>query len=247
MRIYSTCRTCHHLLDVADTQFDTHPNCDPAPDPQRDLDDLYRQHLLAGRFDEADTLEPVINRPPPPPRLLDSALHYASWGWPVFPCRPRGKAPLTRHGFKDATTDPDKIRAWWRSTPTANIGLPTGGAFDVIDIDTPKPVSGPAKLDRLDDAQRWAALHGGWRSYWQLQDAGALPDVHGVARTAGGGLHLFVLPNSSGEGNKAGILPGIDYRGRGGFVVAAPSVTETGPYRWEHLPSPTLTAAQVAG
>ena len=61
--------------------------------------------------------------------ILGQALAYASIGWPVFPCRPdqgecpylptrkcECKAPLGQavpHGCLDATTDPERIRAWW--------------------------------------------------------------------------------------------------------------------------------------
>ena len=37
---------------------------------------------------------------------LRQALAYARRGWPVFPCLPGQKVPATRHGFRDATTDP---------------------------------------------------------------------------------------------------------------------------------------------
>jgi hypothetical protein len=39
-------------------------------------------------------------------QILRQALAYARHGWPVFPCAPGAKIPATRHGFRDATTDP---------------------------------------------------------------------------------------------------------------------------------------------
>ena len=45
-----------------------------------------------------------------PGGTLGQALDYARRGWPVFPCRDGSKEPATRHGFKDATTDPGTIR-----------------------------------------------------------------------------------------------------------------------------------------
>ena len=42
-------------------------------------------------------------------RAVAWALAYASRGWPVFPCQPGTKEPATRHGFHDASTDPDQI------------------------------------------------------------------------------------------------------------------------------------------
>jgi hypothetical protein len=72
---------------------------------------------------------------------LAAALRYASQGVPVFPLAPRSKFPLISaanggHGLHDATTDAARIQAWWMAHPTANIGLRTGVAFDVIDLDS---------------------------------------------------------------------------------------------------------------
>ena len=53
------------------------------------------------------------------------ALAYARHGWPVFPCQPDSKEPATRHGFLDATTDPDRIRRWWDRQPAANVAIAT--------------------------------------------------------------------------------------------------------------------------
>ena len=53
----------------------------------------------------------------------------------MFPCKVDDKAPYTKHGFLDATTDPARIRYWWRRWPDALIGVPTGRRFVVIDVD----------------------------------------------------------------------------------------------------------------
>ncbi len=69
-----------------------------------------------------------------PGELLRAALRYAELGYPVFPCAPGTKKPLTQHGFQDASADADQIEAWWAQHPAANIGIPTAGLI-VIDID----------------------------------------------------------------------------------------------------------------
>ena len=53
--------------------------------------------------------------------LLDAALAYAARDVPFFPCGPN-KKPLTKHGFKDATTESQTIRGWWAEHPNASIG-----------------------------------------------------------------------------------------------------------------------------
>lgn len=60
------------------------------------------------------------------PNLKEQALAYAGHGVPVFPCIPGGKAPLTRNGFHDASTDRSLVAAWWSMNPNANIATPTG-------------------------------------------------------------------------------------------------------------------------
>lgn len=217
MLTFSTCRRCSGLLQVTgDENF--HPLCDPLPTRVERLADEWIAAVVADDCALEDSLGAQIEQiDSAPPRLLDAALHYAGFGWPVFPLRPRTKVPATRNGLKDATTDTDRIRAWWQRHPDANIGLPTGHAFDVIDVDVPH---GVPSLQRLlaNDAQ-----------------------AHGRVSTASGGIHFYVAP--TGGGNLAGILPGIDYRGKGGYVVAPPSTLgQRGrTWSWGIHPSPVIT------
>jgi hypothetical protein len=69
-----------------------------------------------------------------PELIVQAALQYAVDGWPVFPCR-QDKKPLTINGFKDASTDPDQIRAWWKKWPSAMIGTPLGREIFCVDLD----------------------------------------------------------------------------------------------------------------
>ena len=159
-----------------------------------------------------------------PHALLNAAVYYARRGVAVFPCRPRGKEPITAHGLKDATTDVDRVLAWWQATPDANIGAPTGLTFDVVDIDGREGVL--AVYGTADD---------GKRPIDDVQEIG-----HSLtARMAG--HHVFIEP--TGRGNTAKMLPGVDYRGRGGYVILPPSVGANGNrYRWTR-PLEVLKAA----
>jgi Bifunctional DNA primase/polymerase, N-terminal len=180
--------------------------------------------------------------------LRDAALGYASRGIPVLPLhyplphhrdlqalsgsRPRpspaarsgcscrdpgcaqiGKHPLgslVPHGVKDATTNRARILAWWTRHPQANIGLATGHRFDVLDVD------GPAGAHAI---RTLAATHG-------LKSAGPL------VRTGGGGWHFYLAPTGLGNVHPTG-LEHVDWRGRGGYVVAPPSRHACGhPYHW---------------
>lgn len=135
--------------------------------------------------------------------LRDTAVRYARSGWPVFPCHPGAKEPMTRHGVHDAETSPGVISRWWGRHPDANIAIATG---------TP----GPTVLD-VDIA------HGkpGYQSLNTAIRAGLVPPPIASVRTPSGGSHLYYR----GDDQRNASLPrrGLDLRGRGGYVIAPPS------------------------
>lgn len=143
-----------------------------------------------------------------------AAAYAAKLSWPVFPCS--GKAPAAKggRGCLDASTDPETIAGWWRQYPTANIGIAAGKAsgFDVID------------LDGEDGEESLAAL---------VHRHGALPET--VEQLTGGGGRHLLFRHIEGAGNRTAMLPGIDVRGTGGYIVAAPSVHPDTQrrYAWE--------------
>jgi hypothetical protein len=227
---YTTCRDCGATLHT--TNNDTiHPGCTPQPTKVERLAREWLEAIEIGDINNATIKQEQIDEfDARPPRLLDAALAYAAWGWPVFPLKPHSKHPATPHGFKDATTNPDRIRAWWTTHPDCNIGLPAGHHFDVIDIDVPEGAHSFVTLRAQEDPRT---------------GRGPIPDCHGQVATASGGIHLYVTP--TGEGNTAGIWPGIDHRGLGGYVVAPPSTLgEPGrAWSWTLAPSPTITGVGV--
>src|SRR5437879_4099359 len=125
--------------------------------------------------------------------LAEAALYYAALGWPVFPLLPNSKRPLTAHGYKDATTDPQQIQRWAQVHPDANLGLDCGGAgLVVIDVDA-----------RQGGREAWARLNSvSFGPTGEAGDTAAHPKGlwaerfgPGVATlsstTGGGGLHVF--------------------------------------------------------
>jgi len=185
-------------------------------------------------------------------RIVDFALAYARRGWAVLPlhemrhgtctcqseeCNSPGKHPRTQNGSKDATTDPETIRAWWSKWPAANIGIATGSASGlyIIDIDMDKGATvEPSELCPNDFT-------------------GLLSESLSV-RTGSGGYHIYLrYPPELNLRNTAGLLgANIDTRGEGGYVVAPPSYNEHGPYAWlkgrkdpQPIPQDVLSELQV--
>lgn len=166
-----------------------------------------------------------------PNALRDAAQWYAAHGMAIFPLAPGAKRPaLPRahpgvdcrgecgrlgHGLWDATTNVDQVRAWWAANPRHNIGYATGRQYDVLDVD------GPA----------------GFQSMGILRENERLPPIVGKVWTPGDsrtgrhrGLHLYTP--ATGTTNHAGIAPGLDTRGYGGYVVMPPSVINDRMYEW---------------
>lgn len=138
--------------------------------------------------------------------LPEAAARMVEAGIPIFPCLPGRKQPLTPHGFHDATTDQERVKGWWRRTPEANIGLPTGivSGVVVVDIDVHDRGNGFPVFERA----RVAGLVDGWS--W-------------LVRTPSGGLHAYFPANGPERRSWASPTTHIDFRGDGGYVVVPPS------------------------
>jgi hypothetical protein len=96
---------------------------------------------------------------------LETALAWASRGVAVLPVRRGGKAPLTRRGMRDATTDPNLLRHWWARWPGANVAIATGApGVDVLDVDV-------------------RGAQTGWPALWRLRETGVLPGGGPIVRT----------------------------------------------------------------
>jgi hypothetical protein len=143
---------------------------------------------------------------------LRQALAYVARGWPVFPCQVGQKTPATAHGYRDATIDEDQITAWFTRNPHWNVAIATGAPGpDVLDVDDHGPAGN------------------GYAAFAKLSKAGLLDGTAAYVRTPGGGLHAYF----TGSAQRNGHLPShhLDFRSRGGYVVAPPSRVDGKPYR----------------
>src|SRR5690606_8042686 len=160
-----------------------------------------------------------------------AALWYAKYNWHVFPVVPKSKEPLTPNGYKDGTTDPDQIRAWWAKWPDANIGLACDKS-GVIAID-----GDPKRYNEETEA----LLNTLRREYPTTRQGTPTKGEH----------FIYMLPPDVELSNSSGQLPpGLDVRVHG-YILLHPSggeyhgdkATEKGVedgyysfYRWHEWP-----------
>lgn len=150
----------------------------------------------------------------------DDALALADAGWAVLPLH--GKLPLTPHGVRDATTDPEQVSRWWANGAKHNIGARVPASLLVLDFD---PQNG-GSVEDLESAT-----------------GEPLPETLTVisGRGTGGQHRYFLHPGGTTTGRR---LPqGIDIKTATGYCVMPPSVHPASgrAYRWEvhtpqHLP-----------
>ncbi|HOQ43386.1 MAG TPA: bifunctional DNA primase/polymerase [Smithellaceae bacterium] len=144
--------------------------------------------------------------------LLQAALSYTDRGFSVIPIQGDKRPFIKWEPYQTKRATPEEIRQWWQRWPGAMIGIVTGEITGilVIDCDT---LEGYEAIQRL------------------LPDSIILP----IARTPRGGWHLwFIYPKGSGITVGTGIMPGVDYRGEGGYIIAPPSINDAGKrYAWQ--------------
>jgi hypothetical protein len=163
--------------------------------------------------------------------MLQAAFSYAKRGWPVIPlhtpaeggcscknedCRSVGKHPRTRNGFYDGTTDKVTIEKWWETWPDANIGIVTGipSGLVVFDADS-------------NEAERLIQNNG-------------IPITPQVQ--TGKGVHHYLEHPGDRISCLVNSKLGLDVRADGGYVVAPPSLHESGKrYVW----APDLSPSNV--
>ena len=141
--------------------------------------------------------------------IYEHARLYAERGWAVFPVAHKRPLIAWRDG---STTDTDALdhMPWDEAT---GVGVDCGkSGLVVIDVDD------------LDAIPTLAASLG-----WDPTE-----DETAIARTGRGGYHIYYQAGEKAVRNSASkVVPGIDVRGDGGYVVLPPSAHESGQcYEW---------------
>lgn len=202
---------------------------------------------------------------------VNTAVWCARRGWPVHPLIPGLKIPAANcslcraqdhapeqcpcheagrwcHGFHAATTDLERIRAWWAVRPELGVAVSCGPArVVVLDVDThtqqlpPRdrllpgiPVHPSIDLTGLENGFHALALLAAYRGQQNpCQDETTLR-----VQTASGGMHVWYslpqglrLRSSFGAGKGVALAWQVDVRAEKGYAVAPFVRTTKGTYR----------------
>jgi hypothetical protein len=143
--------------------------------------------------------------------MKKAALKYLELGFNVMPLRPDNKKPFEEWlPLQKERVEPYQVDSWWLTYPEANVGIITGSISNLVvfDIDTE-----------------------GAKTHCKQMGVPQTP----TSKTSKG-FHIYCTYPSILVGNKSDKKIGMDVRGEGGYVVAPPSVHETGfVYTWTSL------------
>jgi hypothetical protein len=165
-------------------------------------------HTVAQTPPEYNPRQAESGHPPGDP--LSEALRLAALGFSVIPLHPGSKRPAVRwKPWQTKCPSPALLRKWWGENPRRGVGIVTGQVSGVLVLDVDP-------------------RNGGLESVIGK----ALP-LTPTTQTPSGGLHYYYrLPQGKALGSRPGVLPGVDVKAEGGFVVAPPSRREEGAYSW---------------
>lgn len=154
---------------------------------------------------------------------LEKALALSRLGFHVFPARstpseitdPKtgktrvlsAKSPLTAHGFRDATQNPDQIKKWWTENPDAYVAYWTGASgVVVLDLDVKKDETGAVVKDGFSSLE-WEFLY---------------PEETWTYSTENDGAHFVYLAPEGDElspDTDYRKMPGVDRRSGGSYAI----------------------------
>ncbi len=160
------------------------------------------------------------------PNMLTRALEYVELGYPVFPvcsplmgqhahgaqpCSSPGKRPLVSwEPYQRTLPTTAEVQQWWGRWPLANIGMATGVLSGIVVLDCDSGEARQLAMER-----------------------GGLDKTPAVFTGKPGGVHYWLAHPIDEVRNFASKLPGLDFRGDGGYVLLPPSRHASGAhYRW---------------
>lgn len=141
------------------------------------------------------------------------ACEYVKLGWSVIPIRPGEKTPLIKwEQYQKEKATEDQVKKWWSKYPNANVGIVTGiiSGIIVIDIDSTK--------GEEEYIAKFGELHN------TISQKTGKPDAT---------QKIFKHPGNHTYHNMARLLPDVDVRADGGYIIVPPSIHPNGTqYKW---------------
>ena len=132
--------------------------------------------------------------------LLPLALSYLNRGWNVIPVGLEKKPLIAWKEYQDRKVTVDELVSWFTFFPDAQIGIVTGKISDLTVIDVESD-----------------------------GDFTLIKEPTYVVETGGKGRHYY-FKYEDGFKNSVRVLPSVDVRSEGGYVIAAGSKTFKGGY-----------------
>lgn len=166
------------------------------------------------------------------------AITYNKMGWRILPVNDN-KSPLVDpslgyiRGLKDAICDIRKAAITWHIHPGAGIGWAIDEHHIVIDWDVQKDANKkPIKVNGM-------PVQVGLSSFQEIvlelgltkEDLSTLSQI----TQSGGGQLFYRMPEGIQSFNHTGVLPYLDIKGAGGYVILPNSLGKYGQYRFRNL------------
>lgn len=141
---------------------------------------------------------------------LKAALEYREKGFSIIPVKGNKKPFIPWIELQERKATPEEINQWWKKWPSANIGIVTGRISGIVVIDVDEPQG-------LEAIQEY------------IPDSLTIP----TCKTPRDGQHLYFKAPKETMGNNSRVIPGCDFRGEGGYIIAPPSMNGKGQaYEW---------------
>ena len=138
--------------------------------------------------------------------IKDQALSLREIGWSIIPIGSDKKPLVKWEDYQKRIASIKEVEEWFEQWPNANIGVVTGSISKLIVVDVDP-------------------RHGGTNELFKDYNTPC-------SQTGGGGWHYYFTSDTFIT-NRAGVTPGIDIRGEGGYVIAPPSHHSSGgSYQW---------------